>query len=190
MRTYYAIGPFRLEPDARVLTRDGVATALGSPGVGVLTGLVTRAGEHVEKSVIFEAAWPGLVVEEANVTVRISRYDACFRRCRKKRWIETLAGRGSLRRSCHSTSLGIGNRLRRLASLGAGHIVGRAPIYSCRLFDQRFRGDAKPSVQFPRHRHGQMALAIEHLVHTVRPADVGSYEHARQISPRPERPET
>ena len=78
MRTYYAIGPFRLEPDARVLTRDGVATALGSPGVGVLTALVTRAGEHVEKSVIFEAAWPGLVVEEANVTVQISAIRRVF----------------------------------------------------------------------------------------------------------------
>src|SRR6185312_11721168 len=78
MRTYYEIGPFRLEPDARVLTRDGVATALGSPGVGVLTALVTRAGEHVEKSVIFEAAWPGLVVEEANVTVQISAIRRVF----------------------------------------------------------------------------------------------------------------
>ena len=95
MRTYYEIGPFRLEPDARVLTRDGVAMELGSRGVAVLTALVSRAGEYVEKSAIFEAAWPGLVVEEANVTVQVSAIRRVFAQIPEgKRWIETLTGRG------------------------------------------------------------------------------------------------
>ena len=95
MRTYYEIGPFRLEPDARVLTRDGVAMALGSRGVAVLAALVSRAGEYVEKSVIFEAAWPGLVVEDANVAVQISAIRRVLAQAPDgNRWIETLTGRG------------------------------------------------------------------------------------------------
>src|SRR5690242_2012236 len=72
MHTVYDIGPFRLDTQARVLTHDGVATPLGARGVAVLAALVSRAGEYVERSVIVDAAWPGAVVEEANLTVQIS----------------------------------------------------------------------------------------------------------------------
>jgi len=63
MRTVYELGPFRLNPEAGVLTHDGVATALGARGVAVLAALISRAGEYVEKSAILDAAWPGLVIE-------------------------------------------------------------------------------------------------------------------------------
>ena len=69
MRTVYELGPFRLDPEAGVLTHDGVATALGARGVAVLAALVSRAGEYVEKSAILDAAWRGLVIEEANLAV-------------------------------------------------------------------------------------------------------------------------
>ena len=66
------LGPFRLDTEARVLTLGGVAMPLGGRGVAVLAALVSRANEYVEKSVIVDAAWPGLVVEEANLSVQIS----------------------------------------------------------------------------------------------------------------------
>ncbi len=69
--------------------------ALGARGVAVLTALVRRAGEHVPKADIMDAAWPGLVVEEANLAVQISairRSLACVPG--GEGWIETLARRG------------------------------------------------------------------------------------------------
>jgi predicted ATPase/DNA-binding winged helix-turn-helix (wHTH) protein len=95
MRTVYEFGPFRLDIDARVLTRDGVATALGARGVAVLAALISRAGEYVDKSVIVEAAWPGLVVDENNLAVQISAIRRVLARVPEgKHWIETLTRRG------------------------------------------------------------------------------------------------
>jgi len=95
MRTVYELGPFRLDTEARVLTLDGVATPLGARGVAVLAALVSRAGEYVEKSVIVDAAWPGVVVEEANLSVQISAIRRVLARVPQgKHWIETLARRG------------------------------------------------------------------------------------------------
>ena len=95
MRTVYELGPFRLDTEARVLTHEGVATALGARGVAVLEALVSRAGEYVEKSLIVDAAWPGVVVEEANLAVQISAIRRALARAPDgKRWIETLTRRG------------------------------------------------------------------------------------------------
>ncbi len=91
----YEIGPFRLDPAAEVLTHDGVPTPLGSRAVAVLAALVRRRNEHVAKSSIIDAAWPGLMVEESNLAVQIS----AIRRVLSlapggERWVETLARRG------------------------------------------------------------------------------------------------
>src|SRR5690349_16958428 len=61
----YELGPFRLDTEAQVLTHAGAAVPLGARGVAVLSVLVSCAHEHVQKSAILDAAWPGLVVEEA-----------------------------------------------------------------------------------------------------------------------------
>ena len=95
MRKLYEIGPLQLDPQARVLTYAGAAVPLGARGVAVLTVLVSHANEYVQKSAILDAAWPGLVVEEANLAVQIS----AIRRALaivpgSERWIETLARRG------------------------------------------------------------------------------------------------
>src|SRR5215475_7281667 len=95
MHTVYDLGPFRLDTEAQVLTHDNVATALGARGVAVLAALVNRAGEYVERSVIVDAAWPGLVVEEANLTVQVSAIRRVLARVPDgERWIETLTRRG------------------------------------------------------------------------------------------------
>ena len=95
MRTIYELGPFRLDSEARVLTHDGAATALGARGVAVLEALVSRAGEYVDKSVIMDAAWPGVVVEEDNLTVQVSAIRRVLARVPGgKQWIETLTRRG------------------------------------------------------------------------------------------------
>jgi TolB-like protein/tetratricopeptide (TPR) repeat protein len=95
MRTIYELGPFRLDTEARALTQDGVATTLGARGVAVLATLVSRAGEYVDKSVIVDAAWPDVVVEEANLAVQIFAIRRVLARVPEgKHWIETLTRRG------------------------------------------------------------------------------------------------
>jgi DNA-binding winged helix-turn-helix (wHTH) protein len=61
MSALYNLGPPQLDPDARVLTHDGAAVPLGARAVAVLTALVSRANEYVQKEAILDAAWPGLV---------------------------------------------------------------------------------------------------------------------------------
>ena len=95
MNTLYNIGPLQLDPEARVLTEDGAAVALGARAVAVLFALVSRANEYVEKSAILDAAWPGLVVEEANLAVQISAIRRALARVPGGEGrIETLARRG------------------------------------------------------------------------------------------------
>ena len=95
MRKLYEIGPLHLDPEARVLTHAGAAVPLGGRGVAVLTALVSRANEYVQKSAILDAAWPGLVVEEANLAVQISAIRRALALAPGgEGWIETLARRG------------------------------------------------------------------------------------------------
>jgi len=91
----FELGPFRLDADAALLTRDGALTALGPRAIRVLGTLVAHAGDYVSKAKLLDTAWPGVVVEENNLAVQI----AAIRRVLAQapgadRWIETLPRRG------------------------------------------------------------------------------------------------
>ena len=95
MATNYDLGPFRLDPKAEILFRGAEPVALGQRAVALLRVLVERAGVPISKDALIEAAWPGLAVEESNLTVQI----AALRRvlgeeAGGERWIETLQRRG------------------------------------------------------------------------------------------------
>ena len=90
MGRIFEIGPFRLDADAGVLTRDGTATGLGPRAVRVLTTLIAHAGTFVSKASIIDAVWPDVIVEEANLAVHI----AAIRRVLGHDRIETLPRRG------------------------------------------------------------------------------------------------
>jgi predicted ATPase/DNA-binding winged helix-turn-helix (wHTH) protein len=91
----YKMGPLDLDPEALVLTHSGAPVALGARGVAVLTTLVRHAQAYVQKSTIMEVAWPGLVVEEANLAVQISAIRRALARVPGgERWVETLSRRG------------------------------------------------------------------------------------------------
>jgi len=95
MTRIYDIGPFRLDSGIGALTRAGVPVALGSRATAVLTVLVKRSNEYVQKDSIIDAAWPGLVVEESNLAVQISAIRRVLSQAPGgERWIETLARRG------------------------------------------------------------------------------------------------
>jgi non-specific serine/threonine protein kinase len=95
MTAVYEIGPFRLDAESGVLLRLGMAEPLGKRAVKVLATLVKSAHKPVTKDAIIDAAWPGLVVEEANLTVQMSSIRRVLSQAPGgDRWIETLAGRG------------------------------------------------------------------------------------------------
>jgi TolB-like protein/tetratricopeptide (TPR) repeat protein len=68
---------------------------LGRRAIALLRVLVERSGKPVSKNALIEAAWPGLAIEDSNLTVQI----AALRRVLAEepggdRWIETLPRRG------------------------------------------------------------------------------------------------
>ena len=83
-------GPFELRSTERVLLHQGEGVALGSRALQVLLALVARPGALLTKEDLLQAAWPGLVVEEANVHVAVSQ----LRKVLGKAAIATEAGLG------------------------------------------------------------------------------------------------
>ncbi len=67
-----AFGPFVLDRRRAALLRDGEAVSLSHRGYLLLEALLDARGEPVEKSSLIERAWPGLVVEDGNLTVQIA----------------------------------------------------------------------------------------------------------------------
>lgn len=91
----YSLGPFRLDGNAGILFRGNEPVALGERAVILLRTLVEQARAPVSKDALIAAAWPGLTVEENNLTVQI----AALRRILGEEggaegWIETLPRRG------------------------------------------------------------------------------------------------
>lgn len=74
----------------RVLLVRGESVTIGSRAFDVLLALVERAGRVVSKAELLDAAWPGLVVEENNVSVQI----ATLRKLLGAQTITTVAGIG------------------------------------------------------------------------------------------------
>ncbi len=67
----FAFGPFVLDGARRVLMRDGAAVALRPTVFDTLLYLVEHPGRVVTKEELFDAVWPGKVVEESNISQTI-----------------------------------------------------------------------------------------------------------------------
>ena len=65
-------GSFTLDMERGSLLRDGRPVPVSSKGVLLLQALVSSAGLPVSKAQLMEAAWPGAVVEESNLSVQIA----------------------------------------------------------------------------------------------------------------------
>lgn len=95
MGAIYKFGPFRLDADAEILFRGDVPTVLGQRAVTLLRLLLERAGAPVSKDALIEAAWPGLAIEDSNLTVQIAALRRVFEQdAGGAGWIETLPRRG------------------------------------------------------------------------------------------------
>ena len=78
MATIYEFGPFRLDAGAEMLFRGGEPMVLGQRAVALLRLLLERAGAPVSKDALIEAAWPGLAIEDSNLTVQIAALRRVF----------------------------------------------------------------------------------------------------------------
>jgi TolB-like protein len=95
MRAIYAFGPFRLDVASGILFRGAEPVALGQRAVALLQMLVEGAGTPISKDTLIESAWPGLAIEESNLTVQIATLRRVFaEESGGENWIETLPRRG------------------------------------------------------------------------------------------------
>jgi TolB-like protein/cytochrome c-type biogenesis protein CcmH/NrfG len=91
-RSCFRFGGFVLDPDKGVLSSGRDFVAIGRRGVAILEMLLQNAGEVVSKAALLDAAWPGIVVEESNLSVQI----AALRKAlgpspdSNERWIATI----------------------------------------------------------------------------------------------------
>jgi DNA-binding winged helix-turn-helix (wHTH) protein len=91
----YTFGPFRLDISAEILFRGAEPLPVGRRAVVLLRTLIERPGVPVSKDALIEAAWPGLAVEESNLSVQIAALRKVFgEEPGADKWIETLPRRG------------------------------------------------------------------------------------------------
>jgi len=88
-------GPFRLEPDDRLVTADGTPVHLAPKELAVLRLLAEAGGRVVRKEEIFQQVWPDVAVSDSSLTRCIRAIRAALgERGRQGSYLETLHGRG------------------------------------------------------------------------------------------------
>lgn len=95
VRQSFAFGPFVLIPERQLLLRGDAAVRIGGRALDILTALVERPGELVEKRELMARAWPDIVVDDSNLKVNV----AALRRALGDgvggvQYIATVTGRG------------------------------------------------------------------------------------------------
>ena len=91
----YSFGPFELDPDTRLLRRDGEPVPMAARTFDTLVILVENRGRLVDKEELLSRVWAGNVVEEANLTQAIFTVRKILGDSPKDhRYIATVAGRG------------------------------------------------------------------------------------------------
>ena len=71
-RPCFRFGLYFLDPDKGVLSLRGEPVAIGRRGFAILEVLLSHGGEVVSKEALLDAAWPGITVEESNLSVQIA----------------------------------------------------------------------------------------------------------------------
>ena len=91
----YLFGPFKVDPEKEVLSREGVPVPLTPKAFQILLVLLRRAPEAVTKDELMRAVWPDTFVEEANLSRNIFLLrKALGESPQDHRYVLTLPGRG------------------------------------------------------------------------------------------------
>ncbi len=90
-----AFGPFRLHREHRRLFCGAEEVQLGGRAMEMLVTLARKKGEIVQKEELYNAAWPGIFVHEANLKVTIASLRRALREYSPAEdYIRTFVGRG------------------------------------------------------------------------------------------------
>jgi DNA-binding winged helix-turn-helix (wHTH) protein/tetratricopeptide (TPR) repeat protein len=91
----YRFGPFLLEPGERRLLHGGEPVELAGKPFDLLVALVSNAGHLATKNELLQCVWPGVLVEEVNLTVNMSAIRKALARSQgAEDWIETIPRQG------------------------------------------------------------------------------------------------
>jgi DNA-binding winged helix-turn-helix (wHTH) protein/Tfp pilus assembly protein PilF len=94
-KVLYEFGPFRVDPEKRVLLREDQPVAISPKVFETLLILVRRSREVVPKEDLMEALWPDAFVEEGNLSQNIFMLrKALGDTAENRRYIVTLPGSG------------------------------------------------------------------------------------------------
>ncbi|RRN63878.1 transcriptional regulator [Caulobacter sp. 602-1] len=91
----FAFGQFLLRPEQQLLLKKEAPIKIGGRALDILTALVERPGELVDKRWLIAQVWPNTYVEETNLKVNVAGLrraledDPC-----SPRFIATVVGRG------------------------------------------------------------------------------------------------
>jgi len=92
---FFAFGEFVLRPERQLLLNRGIQVRIGGRALDLLTALVERPGELVDKQVLVSRAWPTTFVDAANLKVNMgSLRRALGESHTTPRYIATVVGRG------------------------------------------------------------------------------------------------
>jgi DNA-binding winged helix-turn-helix (wHTH) protein len=151
MNSAFVFGPFLLCPGARMLLQDGVAISIGSRAFDILVALVKRRGSVLSHRELLALAWPGLVVEDANLRVQIQSLRRSLGCARKdERFIVSVPGRGY----CF---VALANEVKLSEARHASHgeaFVGKVATRSPEPLDDQYveapGGPSRPSQKIPK----------------------------------------
>jgi len=91
----FAFGCFLLRPEQQLLLKREAPVRIGGRALDILTALVEKPGELVDKRSLISRVWPNTYVEETNLKVNVAGLrraledDPCL-----PRFIATVVGRG------------------------------------------------------------------------------------------------
>jgi len=91
----FAFGHFVLEPERQLLLSHGKPVRIGGRALDLLTALVERAGELVDKDALVSCVWPTTFVDAANLKVTMASLRRALGESHTTpRYIATVVGRG------------------------------------------------------------------------------------------------
>jgi DNA-binding winged helix-turn-helix (wHTH) protein len=91
----FAFGQFVLCPERQLLLNRGTPVSIGGRALDLLTALVERPGELVDKQVLVSYAWPRTFVDGANLKVNMASLRRTLGESHAApRYIATVVGRG------------------------------------------------------------------------------------------------
>jgi DNA-binding winged helix-turn-helix (wHTH) protein/TolB-like protein/Flp pilus assembly protein TadD len=148
---YFDFAGFRLYPQRReLLGTDGKPVSISAKAFDVLLYLIEHAGQLVERSALFDAVWPGVVVDDNNLNQAIS----ALRRLLGHDSIVTIARRGyqfvaTVRRYPEGATAGRERRAtgwRPYLAIGTFVAVGGAAIIATPLLTEAPETESQPII--------------------------------------------